>query len=480
VPSPIWGVPLRLLICVVVAAYVRLAYRVHLEGRLPRQRGATLVVSNHQHDLEGMVLPVWLTLAGPWRHPVYCAASQRLFEPGFLAFRGPAWLRPLLYRLNLGPLFRQIGVLPIENQPLAKPLAAYAYAVRRRHGNRTLAEVFEPAVRERLRLPGDVRLDDLWGIRLAKAARTRVTYRSLRNPYREEARAAVRDEIDAQLADIRRVLASGRTLYLTPEGRYSQDGHMMRFRQSFYELSPLADALYGVSISYDPFVRRRLTLYARIFELPRHAAASRRAVQFHPSAYHQRTQPDVLLEGEDVVTRIAAGRPITVSQLLCEWLLKPSSPKVFSEADAVKAVRAAVEALPPYAALAPELAVNFRRAIRAVILNLVRHGALERVDSDHFQLGARRTHPAFPDVPDIVEFQANMLHETLAALAVCGKSTAAKVCSPVSHYQEESNDKTNPRVYQASPTTASVCSVCRAGGAGTTEPDIDSSAPGRQ
>ncbi len=50
--SSLWGWPVRF--AAITSNYVwdHLAYRVRSWGRLPRRRGATLLIANHQHDFE--------------------------------------------------------------------------------------------------------------------------------------------------------------------------------------------------------------------------------------------------------------------------------------------------------------------------------------------------------------------------------------------------------------------------------------------
>ncbi|WP_067923415.1 MFS transporter [Alicyclobacillus shizuokensis] len=395
-PSPWWGVPLRLLIAGIVAGYVRLCYRVRFDGPLPQLHGGSLIVSNHQHDLEGMVIPAWLNLRRTHRHPVYCAASQRLFEPGFLAFRGPAWLRPLLYRLNLAPLFRSIGVLPIENQPLARPLQSYAYEALRLRGNVSLGEVFTAPWLERLGLSPDQPLSRLWSVRWAERSMERMPSTCLVDDLRRQVRRAQQQRIRQQLDQIRAVLLSGRALYLTPEGRYSQDGRMMRFRQSYIELAPLARNVYAFSLSYDPYVHRSLSLYVRVGRIP----------------------PEVKTDVAAVNAWVAAARPVVVSQVLCDWLSTLPPGTVFSAAEAREAVRQRVLDLPPGARLVPELVnpMQTTRAVRRALAGMVRLGSLRPAEGDKFCLTAVHRHPMFADVEDMVRFQATVFRETREAL----------------------------------------------------------------
>ncbi len=96
---------------------------------------------------------------GPWRHPIFTAGSRRLYEPGFLAARLP-WLRSILRRVNAGPLFIALGMLPLENELGTRQIAALAWMSQRRHGPLLLSEIFEERVAGMF-APGTMS-SDLW------------------------------------------------------------------------------------------------------------------------------------------------------------------------------------------------------------------------------------------------------------------------------------------------------------------------------
>jgi len=389
--SPLWAVPLRLLIASVVWVYLRFAYHIEFAGHLPLRRGATLIVSNHQHDLDGMVAPAWLTLAGPWRHPVYYAASQRMFEPGFLATRLPKILHPLLYRLNAAGFFQVLGVLPIENQPLLRPLSSFGYAVRKTRGNLALDEVFTPEALRDFDLKPKERLGALWKGRYAASTLIRrVSLKALCEPYRTMVRTAQRAEIEKQMNNLKERLREGGTLYLTPEGRYSLDGRVQRLRLAFAELRPLADRVYGITINYDPFLRKQLSLYVCI----EHFDSEMNAASW-----------------------LASQRVVTVSQMVAAAML--SLPEVFSEQDVCAEVERRVQSFPASAFAAAELVLG-DRPVKQCLQGMIREGVVQRERepsslSSNLTRGATRELTDFPGVTDILMFLQQSLEETLGA-----------------------------------------------------------------
>ena len=60
-----FGVCFQTFICAIIKPYYWTAYRVRSWGRLPWRRAATLVLCNHQHDLDTNTTIVQMQLAGP-------------------------------------------------------------------------------------------------------------------------------------------------------------------------------------------------------------------------------------------------------------------------------------------------------------------------------------------------------------------------------------------------------------------------------
>jgi hypothetical protein len=381
-----YGTVIRVAATSSVNWYVHLAYRIRGWGRLPRTRGATLVIANHQHDLDSMAVMSRLTLQGPWTTPVRTVSSRRMFEPGFFAVRTP-WVAPLVRRLDATPLFDALGPMPIENDLRRRTLRAIATSVRRRHGNALLAGVLSHDELQRLGFEETVRVDDLTAARWFDSSEAMVDVRTLREPHRGEIVAETRALVTTDLARIEDALRAGGTMFVTPEGHYTVDGRMLRFRAVFERLAPLADVWLS-PISYDVLRGERLS---QLYRLLRPAQPS------------------------DILASLKAARPVTVSQLLAAWLLGPR-PETFLRAHAVTGVAAELRGLPRGAFLDPELAANPPGVVQDALDTCERLGIVIR-DGAAYRLSARRTHPRFADVDDIVAFQARFLGETLDGLA---------------------------------------------------------------
>ncbi len=386
---------LRLAVSLLLFVYVRMAYRVSIEGRLPKRRGPTLVVSNHAHDLEGMVLPVCLQWQGRASQGVYSAGSERLFEPGFLATRGPKLLQPLLAGVHIGKILRHLGVRPIENMPRSRPIVGLAYAVWQRHGNLPLEDVFTGDTLLRLGIPAfGARLRDLWRRRFLGVAQEVWPFAALKEPYRSELRAGLRQRVEGQIEVLTAILDNGGTLYLTPEGRYTEDGALGRLRESLMRLLSHAENVVLSGVSYDPFAPGRLRLLVRLVPLRK---------------------------GLDLGRQLKAARPVTVSQLMATVLLE-GSPHLTPD-DVVREVLERLRQIAGKAALAPDLRRDPEPAVRRALVSLRGHGMLRQVGAG-LALTDQRKDPRFGGVQDMVSYQAAQFAETLAALEAMPKVLA--------------------------------------------------------
>ena len=363
--------------------YYRTFYRVRGWGSLPRTRGPKLLVANHQHEMESAVIvAMQATSALMWRTAMYTVSSRRMWEPGFFAERIP-WLRPLMRTVNLGWLFSGIGMQPIENELHSRPFVSVAYMLTGLHGDLPVTSVFKERVHDRLRGVGT--LSDILAPRNFDLARTPVSLSDLLDPYRAEMLAATREQLNADIAHFEDLVRRGGTVFLTPEGFYTGDGKMQRFRGILARLAPLA-TIYIAAISYDPFVGRRLSMLYRV----RPASST------------------VPLE-----TDIKSARPVTTSALIGTWLHERDGS--FDAEAAQRAVRESIGALPKAAFVDPELARDPAAMTRKALTGMLRLGIL-RSDGEQYSKTATHRHAQFPRTDDMLAYQANFHAETLEGL----------------------------------------------------------------
>ena len=389
--SSLWGWPLRVAANGSNFLWAHAAYRVRNFGNVPKRRGATLIVANHQHDLESMAIVTSAVVkTGTWRHPIFTASSRRMYEPGFLALRLP-WLRFVLRRVNAGPLFVALGMLPLEDHLSARDVASLAWAVQRRHGPLALGEIFDDSVAAQF--SSETKTSDLWRPENLERGRQTAKISSLREPYRREVLDDTRHGVERDLLAMENVVRRGGTFFLTPEGRYSHDGRIGPMRGAVERLAPLAK-VYVAGVSYDPFVSKRLSMLYHVVALGEGSDDTRMS---------------------RMSKTLAAVRPVVTSQLLGTWLdaRDDANATGFTQTQACDAVAAELERLPPALLVDPELRRNPRRMTGAALRYMTELGILVRA-GDRYRLAATRRHPQFPLVDDIVAYQARFLEETLA------------------------------------------------------------------
>ena len=375
------GGPLQAFAMALITPYYTTAYRIRGWGRLARKRGATLLISNHQHDLDTTALIMRLAVQGPWLRPIYMVGSRRIFEPGFMEVRF-APIRWIVERIDWAWMYRMLGVLPIENELRRRSVSSLGYALHRLYGDLPTSVVFNERASKALR--GAPSLKSLIGRPLLDQDEY-VSIAAIEEPYRSGLIEAMRTQTEDDLARIVGVLRAGGTLYLTPEGKYTRDGHINRFRKAFELLAPLG-TVYVLALSYDVFARGRLSLLYRVL----------------PPA-----------DRSDLKASMAAARPVTLSQLLAAWMMRRAD--AFARDDAVAGVRALFDALPAVAFTDPELTTRLGAIVDGALASMTRAGYLVRENDGRYRLGEARHDKRFPLIPDIVVHQANFFAETVAA-----------------------------------------------------------------
>ena len=374
--------PLLLLAAQVRQAYLPLKIRVRQWGSLPAQRGATLLITNHQHVDEGETVFSRTYLKHP-HVPIVAVNSRRTFENGFFAARLP-WSAPLTRNINPTWLWTQFGLLPIENHLHSRALISLAADIKAVHGDLPLEAILPDDDLATLKLGGR-RLSELWSPACFLLAQEPVKVSHLKQPYRREALEHFRTTVAADVAGVIEHLRGGATFYFTPEGDFSHDGRMRPMRNGLTDaVLPVADP-WLCAIAYDPFRGRRLSMLYRI------------------------VQP---ADREDLGTSLAAARAVTASALLATFLAATDGP--FDAAAARESVRAQIAALPGNVFLDPEVRRNPDGAVDEAMTILVARGTLA-AEGTRYRLTGTRGDERFPHVADMVTFQKNMLEETIAA-----------------------------------------------------------------
>ena len=371
--------PLWVASMISVNAGMHLRHRVRSWGRLKRDRGGTLVVANHQTDLEAMIVVSGVGWHSSWRHPVFAASSGRMYEPGFFAIRFPR-LYWLMRRVSLGPLFRAIGLMPIENELSARSLSSLAWSVEQRHDPVPLTEMVTDPVASKF--PPGTRTCDLWKAEHFMRAQEVVKLSRVREPYRSEIVAEMRDLLEAHIVAMEEIVDRGATFYITPEGQHSHNGELRPLRGLLPRLSKYAKTIYLAGVSFDVFNGKKFSALYNLVELR---------------------------ERDDIADELIVARPVTVTQLLAAYLHE--KPGAFNEGDAIDAVEQSLSALPAVLFIDPELKRDPRGITRAALMTMVRKGFLTGDGSGNYRI-SRRTDPLF-FTDDIYAYHARFLAQSV-------------------------------------------------------------------
>ncbi|MCL8208339.1 MAG: hypothetical protein K6V97_09755 [Actinomycetia bacterium] len=369
-----------------LAGYVRLRYRVVFENA-PVLAGPLVVAANHQSDAEVLVLPLYLYRHRRGRAPLVVSATQRLFEPGFLASRLPPYLARLWGSRPLAGLLYAAGVWPVENEPYRRSFASVAAEVRARWGDLVASAVFAPDALAAVFGPGaeQLRLSALIGPEAARPAQAVVPWRAIREPYRQALQDATRPRITAQLTALAEALQQGAILLLTPEGHVTETGRMRPWGRAFGQLVAAAGGRWlAAGVSVDPFYAGPVTVWIRFGE------------------------PDPDRPPEDVVRGL---RPFTPSQLLARWA-EAEGRVAWSEAEAVAAVRRQLAEGAADGAVGP-LRRNPEEAVRRTLGRLVARGVLARAGSRYERTGRVRD-ARLAGAANLWTYLAAQAEETLA------------------------------------------------------------------
>ncbi len=362
--------------------YLRFKIRVRQWGHLPADRGATVLITNHQHMDEGETITARTFFLHPWKALVMCN-SRRTFETGFIAARLP-WSARFTRGLNLSGLWARYSILPVENHLFSRPLISLAEELRAAHGDLPIEAILPTETLAPLGLDG-CSLSDLWKLPNFARAQTWIKVAHLKQPFRREVLENLRSVTERDLEAIVDRVRTGATFYVTPEGDFSRDGRMHFMRKGIVEaLSPFAD-LWLCAVAYDPFAHGRLSMLYRV--LPCDGAV-------------------------DIGTSLAAARPITTSALLATFLI--DHPETFAVQDAVRAVRERLDSLPGNVFVDPELRNAPKAAVVNALKTLGKRGTLT-IDGEGYRLTEQRIDERFPHVADMIAFQRNMLDETLTS-----------------------------------------------------------------
>lgn len=245
---------------------LRLTTSVHVRGTAyDRGRARTYLGILHKRDIDPFILvPIvvfhrrWNALAGNLRF----AMRGDGFTPGFLAriVRHPAWLVWLLRPLSVGPLLRWLGTYPTDG--LLRPAEEWIREVRQVDGDVQVASILSPAFIQDVLLATHLPLQQVRALTLSHLLQWRY-HAVLQRFYGPEMLLPTKrrhierqsvERIHTQINEVASYLWHDGSIFGSPEGQLSPDGHLSSIHAGFHRILRLAPpdlCVVPIALIYD-------------------------------------------------------------------------------------------------------------------------------------------------------------------------------------------------------------------------------------
>ncbi|HEY1353342.1 MAG TPA: hypothetical protein VGF67_27345 [Ktedonobacteraceae bacterium] len=335
----------RTLLASVFWLSIRLSNSLTVQGTI-YDRGAarTYLGMMHKRDIDPFILvPIVLFHRGckaPGRDVRFALRGDG-FTGGFLAriVRHPAWLVWLLRPLAVGPVLRWLGTYPTDG--LLRPAQEWIREAQQIEGDVPAADILSPAFIQDVIHAGHGSCQQVHNLPLSQLLRWpyhTVLQRfygpeMLLHSKRRRIERRLVERIHQQLTEIVAHLWQGGSIFGSPEGQLSPDGHLSPLHAGFYRLMRLAPpdlCILPVGIIYDFMTVGRPHIF----------------IAFAPAIEHAPTLPRRALD-EQLRRAWLANAHFTCTQLASGFLierLRAAAP-IFTLHDLVHAVHTQASAL---------------------------------------------------------------------------------------------------------------------------------------
>jgi hypothetical protein len=266
-----WLTSFLLLICrgTIAGAFwiaTRLSWRVEVLGRV-NDSGAkrTYVGMAHKRDLDPLMLLPTLIFHHSWRRlrgELQFALRGDAFEPGYLGrlVQQPYWLSRLLRVLSLGTVLSWLGAHSTD--ALVRPADVWLRQALRYAGDRPASEALTPSfLADLAEASGETReqvasapLSRLLSWRYHRVLPRFYSAEILGSAVRRPLQQRMVTQIKGELATLDEWLWQGGSLYGSPEGQLSPDGHLSPISAGFHRIlraAPGDTRVVPVSLMYD-------------------------------------------------------------------------------------------------------------------------------------------------------------------------------------------------------------------------------------
>lgn len=235
----------------------------------------TYLAMTHKRDIDPFILVPIVVFHRGWKalaRDVRFAMRGDGFTRGFLAriVRHPAWLAWLLRPLSVGPVLRWLGTYPTDG--LLRPAEEWIRDVLQIDGERRAVSILSPAFIQDLLCTTQLSAEQIGDLPLSHLLRW--PYRAvlqrfygpemLRRSQRRHLERHVVARIHKQINEVAAYLWHDGSIFGSPEGQLSPDGHLSSIHAGFHRIVRLAPpdlCVLPVAMIYDFMTNRRPRIF---------------------------------------------------------------------------------------------------------------------------------------------------------------------------------------------------------------------------
>lgn len=224
---------------------------------------SSLIVANHKRDLDSVLIAsVFYYYEGFLNPPtpVSFMGDENLFQPGFLAdwIKGPKLLKKVLQPLSLNYVLQWLNAYPIGKLNFRSvPVHEALRIIQKEDNDPELREVIEEEGLKRLLEDTSfgspyMRISEFFGKEGYPRKKIKSSY--FKSEFRRAVKQTKLGAVKEQLGKFIELLNEGAILYITPEGRLSQNGMLGQLKDSLLILIDEAETevvVVPTSITYD-------------------------------------------------------------------------------------------------------------------------------------------------------------------------------------------------------------------------------------
>ncbi len=239
---------------------------------------SSLIVANHKRDLDSVLIASVFYYHEGFLNPstpVSFMGDENLFQPGFLAdwIKGPKLLKKVLQPLSLNHVLQWLNAYPIGKLDFhSVPVHEALRIIQEEDDDPELREVIEEEALNKLLEDTSfgspyMRISEFFEKEGYPRKKIRSSY--FKSEFRKAVKQTKLGAVKEQLGKFIELLNEGAILYITPEGRLSQDGMLGQLKDSLLILIDEAESevvVVPTNITYDFLTDRKTKIFVQAGE----------------------------------------------------------------------------------------------------------------------------------------------------------------------------------------------------------------------